>query len=361
MRSLIGDVKARFYFLSLLRYAGGGRRGRPSNIESTASTARSLKLPTILRGSSSRLVQRFEFDTVVIQMEAIPRDQALSGCLLGTAVGDALGLPYEGLSPRRGRKLFGPPDRYHLLFGRGMVSDDTEHACMTAEAMLVSGGNVDLFVRDLARRLRWWLLCIPAGIGLATLKSIVKLWVGFSPTRSGVWSAGNGPAMRAAVIGVAAGSLQQMLDFTVASTRITHRNPKAVHGSLAVALAAHLGSRDPSVGGRIFLEQLIQLLSGQGAEHFIELMSQAVSSANSGQTTTEFASPVGSSGEFRDTSTTPSLSQSTPGSVIAEALRRRYPKSSSAAATPTPRLQLLADSSAQHSVEFRSHPISFRA
>ncbi len=34
---------------------------------------------------------------------------AAIGSLLGTAIGDALGLPYENLSPRRARKLFGPP------------------------------------------------------------------------------------------------------------------------------------------------------------------------------------------------------------------------------------------------------------
>ncbi len=31
--------------------------------------------------------------------------EAIVGCILGTAVGDALGLPYEGLSPNRARKL----------------------------------------------------------------------------------------------------------------------------------------------------------------------------------------------------------------------------------------------------------------
>ena len=45
--------------------------------------------------------------------------KALIGCILGTAVGDALGLPYEGLSPLRGRKLLGKPDRHRLLLGRG--------------------------------------------------------------------------------------------------------------------------------------------------------------------------------------------------------------------------------------------------
>jgi len=52
-----------------------------------------------------------------------------TGLLLGQAVGDALGLPWEGLSRRRAVKMFSTPDRYRFLFGRGMISDDTEHAC----------------------------------------------------------------------------------------------------------------------------------------------------------------------------------------------------------------------------------------
>lgn len=48
------------------------------------------------------------------------------GSLLGTAVGDAIGLPYEGLSRRRALKLLGKPTKHRLFFGKGMVSDDTE-------------------------------------------------------------------------------------------------------------------------------------------------------------------------------------------------------------------------------------------
>jgi ADP-ribosyl-[dinitrogen reductase] hydrolase len=59
-----------------------------------------------------------------------PSSTAIIGCLLGTAIGDALGLPYEGLSPQRQRRLFPHPDRHQLVFGKGMVSDDTEHTCM---------------------------------------------------------------------------------------------------------------------------------------------------------------------------------------------------------------------------------------
>jgi len=79
----------------------------------------------------------------------------ITGCILGTAVGDAIGLPYEGLSPRRSVKLLGPPDRHRFLFRRGMVSDDTEHTCMVAQSLIESGGDIDLFRRSLARRFRF--------------------------------------------------------------------------------------------------------------------------------------------------------------------------------------------------------------
>src|SRR5437764_6764618 len=122
----------------------------------------------------------------------------MAGVIFGTAVGDALGLPREGLSRRRARKLFGdPPLRLHFLFGRGMVSDDTEHTCMTGQALLRAPDDAGAFARSLAWRLRFWLLGLPAGTGRATLRAVLKLWLGFSPRHSGVWSAGNGPALRA--------------------------------------------------------------------------------------------------------------------------------------------------------------------
>ena len=68
-------------------------------------------------------------------------EKAIIGCILGTAVGDALGLPYEGMSPTRAHKLLGPPVRYRFVFGRGMISDDTEHTCMVLQSLIESGDN----------------------------------------------------------------------------------------------------------------------------------------------------------------------------------------------------------------------------
>jgi ADP-ribosylglycohydrolase len=168
----------------------------------------------------------------------------LAGAILGTAVGDALGLPYENLSRRRLGKMIGnQPLGHRFLFRRGMVSDDTEHTCMVGQALLESPRDADRFARLLGWRLRFWLLCLPAGIGRATLRSTLKLWLGFPPSRSGVWSAGNGPAMRASLLGVYLGhDLELLRSYIRVSTRMTHTDPRAERGALLVALAAWHGA-----------------------------------------------------------------------------------------------------------------------
>ncbi|MCX7256250.1 MAG: ADP-ribosylglycohydrolase family protein [Polaromonas sp.] len=224
----------------------------------------------------------------------LPSRQArLVGSLIGTAMGDAIGLPYEGLSRRRGASMLGAPTRQRLFFGRGMVSDDTEHACMTAQALIVSGGDVAAFRKNLASRLRWWLLPLPAGVGLATARAVLRLWVGISPEKSGVFSAGNGPAMRAPIIGAAIDDLQALRPLVRASTRLTHTDEKAEFGALAAALAAHMAARQAlPVAGADFLAQLKTLLAGEGGE-FLALMDAAVKSVSQRQTTQQFAAAIG--------------------------------------------------------------------
>ena len=164
-------------------------------------------------------------------------ESSIVGCILGTALGDALGLCCEGMSRPRQRRYYPHLDAPRFVFGRGMVSDDTEHTCMVAQALIAAGNDLDRFTRSLAWRLRFWLLALPAGIGRATLRAIVKLWLGFAPQRSGVFSAGNGPAMRSALLGVCFADHVDMLRSHVsAATRMTHTDPKAEHGALAVAL-----------------------------------------------------------------------------------------------------------------------------
>ncbi len=159
--------------------------------------------------------------------------------LVGTAVGDALGLPAEGLSKQRIARRWRGEWKHRLLFGRGMISDDTEHTLFVAQALLDHPSDVDGFRRSLAWKLRWWFLSLPAGLGFATLRAILKLWLGWPAHKSGVFSAVNGPAMRAGIIGAYFHDDPiKRKEFVAASTLLTHTDPKALVGSLAVAAAA---------------------------------------------------------------------------------------------------------------------------
>lgn len=219
------------------------------------------------------------------------------GCLLGLAVGDALGLPREGLSPRRGARLFPDLDRHAFLFRRGLFSDDTEHACLTAQALLASGGVPTVFRDALARRLRWWFAGLPAGIGRATLRACVRLWLSVPADRSGVHSAGNGPAMRAPLLGVCLGPDPATLGaFVRASTRITHTDPKAEYGAFAVAWAARRSAE--SRGGlptdpRRFADDVRAVLKGDvHSAKLFDLLDAMVISLEMGQPTERFADTI---------------------------------------------------------------------
>jgi ADP-ribosylglycohydrolase len=224
------------------------------------------------------------------------RTGRIAGVILGTAVGDALGLPREGMSPRRARRLFGGSPLWHcFVFGRGMTSDDTEHTCLVGQALLRAPNDADLFGRWLARGLRWWFLGLPAGIGRATLRACLKLWLGFPPRRSGVWSAGNGPAMRSALLGVClGGDSAKLREFVRASTRLTHTDPRAEHGALLVALAVRHGARvgPEGVNATTFLAEVRE--GGNDLDpKLLDLLARLKDHLRRGATAAEFARSLG--------------------------------------------------------------------
>lgn len=225
----------------------------------------------------------------------LSKEESIAGSILGTAVGDAIGLPMEGLSKQRLKRLFPKLGNHSFFFGRGMTSDDTEHTCMIAQALIESGGPESEFSGSLSRRFRLWLLYLPADIGLATLKAILRLWLGSKPQRSGVFSAGNGPAMRSAIIGVTYGDdRQKMVELVKTSTKITHSDPKAEHGAQAVALAAYIASTSDAVEHADYLSELTHILVDEPTD-FLGLVRKAADSVKSGETTEEFAQSIGCS------------------------------------------------------------------
>lgn len=213
-----------------------------------------------------------------------------AGVLLGTAVGDALGLPAEGLSPARIRKRWHGVWRHRLLPGRGMVSDDTEHTVMVAQALLSAPADVATFQRDLARRLRWWFARLPAGVGLATARACLRLWLGVPPHRAGVYSAGNGPAMRSAIVGAFfRNDPARRRDYVRASTRLTHADPRAEVAAQAVAEATAGAARRESSNATIL--PALRELSGDA--EWPSLVQRVEDGLSAGQTVEGFATALG--------------------------------------------------------------------
>ncbi|MCZ6916106.1 MAG: ADP-ribosylglycohydrolase family protein [Gemmatimonadetes bacterium] len=227
--------------------------------------------------------------------QTVTLQQRFRGILLGTAVGDALGLPAEGISRRRARRMFPGRPRHRFLFANGMISDDTEHTLFVAQSLLAHPTSSTDFARRLAWCLRWWLLSLPAGVGFGTLRSILRLWVGAHPSRSGVRSAGNGPAMRAAPLGgFFPDSALKRNDFVDASTRITHTDPRAIVGARAVAAVAAWAVRE-ELAGRPTPEALTETLRsvGDGEPEWEDLLGVLAESAGSEESVQQFADRLG--------------------------------------------------------------------
>lgn len=161
----------------------------------------------------------------------------LVGTLLGTALGDALGLPAEGMTARAIARRFGRIDNFSLLGRTGFVSDDTEQAGLVAQALARHPDDLDACVRAFRRSLLGWFCRLPWGVGRATIRSCARIALGLEP--SGVLSAGNGAAKRAAVIGAFFHDRPvERRQFGRALAEVTHRDARAVEGALYVAEVA---------------------------------------------------------------------------------------------------------------------------
>jgi len=159
----------------------------------------------------------------------------LEKVIIGTALGDTLGLPMEGMKPSKIAKLGWTESlRQRFFFGKGMWSDDTDHTLHLIDALTLSDGDPERFRKAFSKRLIFWLSTLPPGVGLATLKSIIKQLLGFRKT--GIFSAGNGPAMRAAVVGaIYPDDEKKRKTITRIHTELTHSDPKALEAAEIVA------------------------------------------------------------------------------------------------------------------------------
>ncbi len=167
----------------------------------------------------------------------------LQGVLLGTALGDALGVPVDGLNSRQIARRFGEVRNFHFAAGMGFVSDDTEQTALLARAIAMNPDDAAACAEDFKKSLLGWFLRMPTGTGLATLRACLNIL--FRAKKTGINSAGNGSAMRAAIIGVFFHeSAKKRQDYGKAICKITHTDPRALAATLFVAELAAACTRN---------------------------------------------------------------------------------------------------------------------
>lgn len=209
-----------------------------------------------------------------------------AGCLLGSALADALGLAGEGLSPSRQARLVPNLPRYALIPGWGFGSDDSEHTALVALALLHSAGEPHAFAEQLAANMRRWLCGLPPGLGMATLRAGTRLLLGCSAYNSGVSSAGNGPAMRSAPLGVYYHELAQLQTAVRISSRITHTDARAEAGALAIALATQHAVHHPTPDAQAYYAQLAQCVPH--AEELLQRVQAVLASVAAGHSCVDY-------------------------------------------------------------------------
>jgi ADP-ribosyl-[dinitrogen reductase] hydrolase len=164
-----------------------------------------------------------------------------TGCLLGLAIGDALGMPFEGMRAQAIRERYRKVTE--LLPAQGLApgqyTDDTKMMLCIAES-IVEKGYVD--PEDVAQGFVGWFDSGDLrGIGLTCQEAILNLKRGIpwqESGRRGYWAAGNGTAMRIAPVGlIDCHDLEQLREDCWATSVITHNNPQAVCGAVAVGYA----------------------------------------------------------------------------------------------------------------------------
>jgi ADP-ribosylglycohydrolase len=163
--------------------------------------------------------------------------QRFRGAVLGVAIGDAIGMPAEGMSASEIKQNFGritdflPSPLNNLKAGEW--TDDTGQMIVLAESILeTTYFNPENF----AMRLESW--AKGKRIGPTTRKALKNLAMGISWRKSGVYADTCGAVMRIAPIGLAYHfSIDLVERYAVVSSVVTHRGEGAVSGAVAVATA----------------------------------------------------------------------------------------------------------------------------
>jgi ADP-ribosyl-[dinitrogen reductase] hydrolase len=174
------------------------------------------------------------------------------GCIIGGALGDCIGGPYEGQQM--------PVKLDHQQ--RWNLSDDTQMTLATCEAISRRGYVDPSAIASVLGS--WFKEKRITGVGASTLKALSELNIGGHWAlvgRKGEMGAGNGAAMRIAPLAFCLNPKDHKARVLIRDVcRITHHNEEAYVGALAVALSVHAACEEAWTGENNLIRLVIEHL-----------------------------------------------------------------------------------------------------
>ena len=205
-----------------------------------------------------------------------PRLSRAHGALAGLALGDALGMPTQAMSPEQIRAVYGritglvdadASQPYAPGMPAGSITDDTEQALLVASLLVrgrgSSSGRVALNAVEFAHSLLAWEdSMIERGsldlLGPSTKAALERVRAGADPLSVGGAGTTNGAAMRVTPIGIAVSTAdpEAFAEAVWSSCRVTHATRQGFQSAALVAAAVSMGidaARSPSLDLRSLL------------------------------------------------------------------------------------------------------------
>ena len=190
-----------------------------------------------------------------------PRFSRAYGALAGLALGDALGMPTQAMSPEQIRAVYGhitglvdgdASQPYAPGMPAGSVTDDTEQALLVASLLVrgrgSSSGRVALDAGEFAHALLAWEdSMIQRGsldlLGPSTKAALERVRAGEDPLTVGRTGTTNGAAMRVTPIGIAMPTAdpEAFADAVWSSCQVTHATRQGFQSAALVAAAVSMG------------------------------------------------------------------------------------------------------------------------
>ena len=190
-----------------------------------------------------------------------PRFSRAYGALAGLALGDALGMPTQEMSPKQIRSVYGritglvdgdASQPYAPGMPAGSVTDDTEQALLVASLLVrgrgTSSGRVALDAGEFAHALLDWEdSMIERGsldlLGPSTKAALERVRAGEDPLSVGGAGTTNGAAMRVTPIGIAVSTAdpEAFADAVWSSCQVTHATHQGFQSAALVAAAVSMG------------------------------------------------------------------------------------------------------------------------